>query len=129
MKSIGKLPESARGGRRVNYPRVAAMFRSGRSITEVAKSLGCSESVIRRWMNSKKNRALGSSAQDVGELARLRHENARLRKERDLLLKAVAIFWESTSSLLPVVAASARGGISATSRLEDDVAVWLRGLA
>jgi transposase len=78
---------------------------SGRSIGSVAKELGLRESVLRRWVEKRgmgrepmaagprmAPQATLPSADQASELARLRQENERLRMERDILKKSIAIF-------------------------------------
>lgn len=67
--------------------------RGQRTMGEVAAGLGVAESVLHAW---KKN---GSTAvtHDRGEtpdaeLARLRRENADLKRDRDALVKSIAVF-------------------------------------
>jgi transposase len=76
---------------------------SGRSITAVAKELGLRDSVLRRWVEQlapqptsaarrPTTQATPMSADQASEIARLRQENERLRMERDILKKSIAIF-------------------------------------
>ena len=77
---------------------------SGRSIGSVAKELGLRDSV-RRWVEQRGARreptaaarrpttqATLPSADHAAEIARLQRENERLRMERDILKKSIAIF-------------------------------------
>ena len=77
---------------------------SGRSIGSVAKEHGLRDSVLRRWVEQRGARreptaasrrpttqATLPSADHAAEIARLR-ENERLRMERDILKKSIAIF-------------------------------------
>src|SRR4029077_15736289 len=78
---------------------------SGRSIGSVAKELGLRDSVLRRWGEQRGARleptaatrgppthAALPSADHAAEIARLQRENERLRMERDILKKSIAIF-------------------------------------
>ena len=78
---------------------------SGRSIGAVAKELGLRDSVLRRWVEQRGagheptaaarrpvTQATPSSADQAAEVARLQRENERLRMERDILKKSIAIF-------------------------------------
>jgi transposase len=78
---------------------------SGRSIGSVAKELGLRDSVLRRWVDKAGMRheptavsrrpttqAVPPSAEQAAEIAQLRHENERLRMEKDILKKSIAIF-------------------------------------
>jgi transposase len=64
---------------------------SGRSIGSVAKELGLRDSVLRRWVEQR-GAGLEPSADHAAEIARLQQENERLRMERDILKKSIAIF-------------------------------------
>jgi transposase len=78
---------------------------SSRSIGSVAKELGLRDSVLRRWVEQRGVRqeptaasrrsttqATLPSADHAAEIARLQQENERLRMERDILKKSIAIF-------------------------------------
>jgi transposase len=78
---------------------------SGRSITSVANELGLRDSVLRRWVEKldtgheptavprrSMTQAALPSADQAAEIARLQQENERLRMERDILKKSIAIF-------------------------------------
>ena len=79
---------------------VRLVVEEGRSISEVARELGIGENLLSRW---KKKYEVGKVEPFPGkgrlspedeELRQLRRENKRLRMERDILKKAVAIFSE-----------------------------------
>ena len=75
---------------------------SGRSIGSVAKELGLRDSVLRRWVEAGREPTAAArrpttqaplpSADHAAEIARLQRENERLRMERDILKKSIAIF-------------------------------------
>jgi transposase len=77
---------------------------SGRSVGSVAKELGLRDSVLRRWVELRgageptaaarrpTTQATLPSADHAAEIARLQRENERLRMERDILKKSIAIF-------------------------------------
>lgn len=77
---------------------------SGRSVTSVASELGLRDSVLRRWVDlagrheptaalrRPGTQAALPSADQAAEIARLQRENERLRMERDILKKSIAIF-------------------------------------
>ena len=78
---------------------------SGRSVGSVAKELGLRDSVLRRWVELRgagreptaaarrpTTQATLPSAVHAAEIARLQRENERLRMERDILKKSIAIF-------------------------------------
>jgi transposase len=85
---------------------VALLVSSGRPLLQIASELGISPSMLRNWRNRNEGPNTGSalrltlapashSAPDsASEISRLRRENDRLRMERDILKKAVAIFSE-----------------------------------
>ena len=76
---------------------------SRRSVTAVAKELGLRDSVLRRWVDKFRQEPASATwrpttqaapmpADQASEIARLRQENERLRMERDILKKSIAIF-------------------------------------
>ena len=78
---------------------------SGRTVGSVAKELGLRDSVLRRWTEQRgagrdptagprhpTTQAALPSADQAAEIARLQRENERLRTERDILKKSIAIF-------------------------------------
>jgi len=78
---------------------------NGRSIGSVAAEIGLAETVLRKWVNkfdgSGKPAAAARhlltqaalpTADQASEIAQLRRENERLRMERDILKKSIAIF-------------------------------------
>jgi transposase len=85
---------------------IALLASSGRPLLQIASELAISPSMLRNWRNRSTGRNAGSaphpqlasaapSVPDLTvEISRLRRENDRLRTERDILKKAVAIFSE-----------------------------------
>jgi transposase len=85
---------------------VALLASSGRPLIQIAGELGISPSMLRKWRNRREagnaksalHRQSAAGAPCVldpaAEISRLRRENDRLRMERDILKKAVAIFSE-----------------------------------
>jgi transposase len=76
---------------------VLKMVESGRSIPEIAKSLGISETIIYRWKNRSKNAQNGLEDSSVPnsqaeEIQRLKAQLHRTEQERDILKKALGIF-------------------------------------
>ena len=72
----------------------------GRTISDVAQSLGVSYETLRKWTHLRDgNEAAveGVSASDQDELHRLRRENRQLREEREILKKATAFFAQETN--------------------------------
>ena len=73
----------------------AVETRGSRTIAEVAESLGVPEHRIHDWKRVAKES--GNAANDRGETMeqenrRLRRELAEVKKDRDVLLKSVAVF-------------------------------------
>ena len=83
---------------------VALLASSGRPLLQIAGELGISPSMLRNWRHRRAERntrlppVAGSATPCVpdpaAEISRRRRENDRLRMERDILKKAVAIFSE-----------------------------------
>jgi transposase len=76
---------------------VGLVLDGGKTVIEVARSLGLSESVLFEWVRKAKlERAKGAPGalkeDERAELARLRKENVDLRMERELLKKWAAFF-------------------------------------
>jgi transposase len=78
---------------------------SGRSIGSVAKELGLRDSVLRYWVEQREagyettaaaqrpsTQATLPSSDHAAEICRLQQEIDRLRMERDILKKSIAIF-------------------------------------
>ncbi|MFM2420038.1 MAG: hypothetical protein RL385_4761 [Pseudomonadota bacterium] len=67
--------------------------RGTRTIGEVAASLGVAESVLHAWKRTMPTRAPADRGESSDqELARLRRENAELRRDREALVKSIAVF-------------------------------------
>jgi transposase len=86
---------------------VALLASSGRPLIQIAAELGIAPSMLRNWRGRSGGRNTGpalrpntpasaphSAPDPVAEISRLRRENDRLRMERDILKKTVAIFSE-----------------------------------
>ena len=79
---------------------VRLIVEEGRSLSEVARELGTAQSLLHRWKKKSEEGKIepfpgtGRLSPEDEELRQLRRENKRLRLERDLLKKAVAIFSE-----------------------------------
>lgn len=71
---------------------------SGKSAAQLERELGIGDGCLRRWkkeLEASGNQAFpghGRMAPEQEELRRLRRELERVRQERDILKKAVAIF-------------------------------------
>ena len=75
-----------------------ALVQSGRSIKEVARDLGVSGWSLRHWIRLDKEgqplkepTTLASETPEQRELRRLQQENDYLRRQRDILKKALGI--------------------------------------
>ncbi len=72
----------------------------GNTQSQIERDLGISQGIIRRWKRELRKDGdqafpgKGRLKPDDDELRRLKRENERLRTERDILKKAVAIFSE-----------------------------------
>jgi transposase len=95
-------------GRPAKYPEefrreaVELVRTSDRSIVEIARSLGISDSTLQNWLKADRDKrrreqdpnALSES--ELEELKRLRKENVELRTDREILRKAAAYFARET---------------------------------
>jgi len=78
---------------------VALVLDEGRTVVDVARSLGVGEGTLGNWVRQARidrGERAGLTTSEKTELAELRKENARLRMERDLLKRATA-FWVKES--------------------------------
>ncbi len=79
---------------------VRLIVEEGRRISELARELGIAENLLSRWKKKSAEGKIdpfpgkGRLSPEDDELRQLRRENKRLRMERDILKKAVAIFSE-----------------------------------
>ena len=79
---------------------VRLVLEEGGTISEVARDLGTAQSLLHRWKKKSEEGKIdpfpgkGRLSPEDDELRQLRRENKRLRMERDILKKAVAIFSE-----------------------------------
>jgi transposase len=78
------------------------LVRQGRSIPDVAESLGVSQQTLRSWRRQgerdRGERDDGLTSVEREELRELRRENARLKQERDILKHATAFFARETGT-------------------------------
>ena len=78
------------------------LVRSGRSIRDVAESLGCSKQSLSTWVKQEQfdrhERDDGLTSAEREEVRRLRRENARLKQEREILKRAAAFFAAETET-------------------------------
>lgn len=72
------------------------MVRSGRSVKDVAESLGMTPQSLRNWVRQEQldlhERDDGLTTAERDELRELRRKVRRLEQERDLLKRAAAFF-------------------------------------
>jgi transposase len=75
---------------------VRLVFETGRPIAQVARDLGVNVGTRGNWVAAaRRQRDDGSrplSEDERAELARLRRENAELRRQRDVLKRSVALW-------------------------------------
>jgi transposase len=74
---------------------VRIVAQSDKSITQIAKEMGLTESALRNWVkqaeiDQKRSPNSPLTTEERQELARLRRDNKRLQMERDFLKKAAA---------------------------------------
>lgn len=76
--------------------------KEGREPADLAHEFGVTANTIRSWMRQAEldtgQRKDGLTTDDKAELARLRRENARLKEERDILIKAAAWFAQEAAA-------------------------------
>lgn len=73
---------------------VKVVRQSGRSVAEMARELGLTQTALRRWVDEAEAAAQPGALklEERAELAELRREVVRLRMEREILKKAAAFF-------------------------------------
>ena len=79
---------------------VALVRREGRSIPDVAQSLGCSQQSLRTWLKQDQldtgERRDGLTSDERAELRELKKRVRRLEQEREILKQATAFFASET---------------------------------
>jgi transposase len=73
---------------------------SDKTVTQVARELGLNRETLRLWVTQDRidqGDAEGLTTDERQELRRLRREVAELRMERELLVKAAALFAKETT--------------------------------
>ena len=81
-----------------------ALVQSGRTAVEVARDLGVSTWSLRYWIKRaeegvlSESKKLAAETPEQRELRRLKQENDYLRRQRDILKKALAIVSDSNPS-------------------------------
>jgi transposase len=93
--------DSSKSGRRYDAEfkeNAVALVLEGRTVTEVARDLGCSIWSLGRWVQMHQAGQQQTQPQTVAaetaeqrEIRRLRQENDYLRRQRDILKKALSI--------------------------------------
>lgn len=101
MEASDDRVSSSKFGRRFDAEfkeNAALLVLSGRSLTQVARDLGCSTWSLGRWVRTQRAgqsqnqpQSLASETAEQRELRRLRQENDYLRRQRDILKKALSI--------------------------------------
>jgi transposase len=74
---------------------------SGRSVPDICRDLGLTETTVRNWVRQARvdaGEVEGLTTDERDELRRLRAENRTLRMERDLMKKAAAFFAKDSDS-------------------------------
>lgn len=74
----------------------------GRTISDVARSLGVSIESLRNWIRQEEVNVgvrEGLTTSEHEALQRLRRENRQLREEREILKKATAFFAQETNKI------------------------------
>lgn len=74
---------------------VKLVLEENRTIREVESSLGITHGVLKGWLQKHRDQqdpVIVNQRCSESELKQLRKENEQLRRERDILKKAVAIF-------------------------------------
>ena len=79
-----------------------ALVRSGRSVKDVAESLGCSDQSLHNWVRQdqldRRERDDGVTSTERDELRQLRRRVKRLEQEREILKRAAAFFAAETET-------------------------------
>lgn len=70
---------------------VRLAWETDRRVTEVAREIDVRPDMLRRWKKSLASKGPGPSEEEL-DVRRLRQELAKVREERDILKKALAIF-------------------------------------
>ena len=100
MESTGEGRRTRRSFTEQYKAEVVALCRgSEKPLSEIARDLDLTESVVRRWVAQAEvdaGRREGLTSSEREELARLRRENRVLREERDILKRATAFFARET---------------------------------
>ena len=78
------------------------LVRSGRSVKDVAQSLGCSDQSLHNWVRQdqldRRERDDGLTSSERDEVRELRRRVRRLEQEREILKRAAAFFAAETET-------------------------------
>jgi transposase len=72
------------------------MVNGGRSVPDVARSLGMSENLLYKWRTEQKTSYSPEESSREGEMEQLRKQLRQVEMERDILKKALVIFGRTT---------------------------------
>lgn len=72
------------------------MVNGGRSVPDVARSLGISENLLYKWRTEQKTSYSPEASSREAEMDQLRKQLRQVEMERDILKKALAIFGRTT---------------------------------
>lgn len=81
---------------------VQLVLTSGRKVSDVARSLGITDTTLHNWLRKHREQAARAAdpnaltEAELAELKRLRKENAQLRIDAEILRKAAAYFAKET---------------------------------
>ncbi|WP_221392062.1 transposase [Dyadobacter sp. NIV53] len=80
-----------------NYKQeILKMINSGRSVPEVARTMGLGENLVYRWKAESRTQENPEEKSVNSELDQLRKQIRQLETERDILKKALVIFGRGT---------------------------------
>ena len=72
---------------------IVELYKSGMTVTEIAKEYGIANSTINGWINRcKEIKVSEEEVITVDEIMKLKKEMARIKEENEILKKAMAIF-------------------------------------
>lgn len=72
------------------------LVRSGRSVSDVAQSLGIGENLLYKWRSEDSSHQPKEVQEGIAEIDTLRKQIRQLEQERDILKKALVIFSQKT---------------------------------
>ena len=100
------MPKTRRPYSRKFRERVLALWRAGKSASELAEEYEPCYQTIKNWIETHERSCSTSATSQLEEnereeLERLRRENEQLRMEREILSKAAAWFAHKTDAIAP----------------------------